>query len=70
MLALLGLAFFLARPWRPIGNLSTDTAKLSKFPAQLYYMSSGIGTSPESYWLQLAAVALVGVAVLIMARDG
>lgn len=70
MLGFLGLAFFLARPWLPIGNLSTDTAKLSHFPAQLYYMSSGIGTSPESYCLQLAAVSLVGGALLVMARDG
>jgi hypothetical protein len=70
LLVFLGLAFFLARPWLPIGNISTDLSKLSQFPAQLYYMSSGIGTSPESYWLQLAAVALVALVLWRLAQPG
>lgn len=68
LLGFLGLAFFLARPWLPIGNISTNLTKLSQFPAQLYYMSSGIGTSPESYWLQLAAVTLVALVVWRVAQ--
>ena len=68
LLGFLGLAVFFARPWLPIGNISTDLTKLSQFPAQLYYMSSGIGTSPESYWLQLVAVTLVALVLWRMAQ--
>jgi hypothetical protein len=68
LLGFFALAFVLARPWLPIGNISVDLTKLGQFPAQLYYMSSGAWTSPLSYGLQLAGVALIALALWGAAR--
>jgi hypothetical protein len=62
------LAFALARLWFPIGNIGVDLSKLGEFPAQRYFMASGLWTSPRSYALQLPVVACVGLALWFGAR--
>jgi hypothetical protein len=69
ILVFLGLSLVLSRIWLPIGAISTDLSKLQQFPAQGYYMATGAWTSPSMYAAQLAAVALAGAALWLVARS-
>jgi hypothetical protein len=68
VLAFLALSVLLARPWLHIGSIGLDLTKLQDFPAQRYYMATGTWTSPLTYGLQLAAVAITGAALWLATR--
>jgi hypothetical protein len=68
ILTFLGLSLLLSRIWLPIGDLGTDLAKLTEFPAQSYYMAAGPWTAPSMWAAQLVGVAAVGAAMWLLTR--
>jgi hypothetical protein len=68
ILTFLGLSVLLSRIWLPIGDLGTDLAKLTEFPAQYYYMAAGPWTAPSMYAAQLVGVVAIGAAMWLLTR--
>jgi hypothetical protein len=62
------VSLLLSRIWLPIGKFGIQS--LQSFPAQRYFMSSGIWTSNGMYLAQLAAVAVLAAAFALLLRGG
>jgi hypothetical protein len=68
VVSFLVVSLVLSRFWFPIGDIGVDITKLQDFPAQRYFMATGTWTSPLSYALQLAAVAVGAGALWLTTR--